>query len=287
MEIGIGLPAQLPGVKPEFVLDWARKADAGPFSCLGLIDRLVFPNYEPLIALAAAAAVTQRVRLLTNVLLLTLRNPGVVAKQAATLDVISNGRLTLGIGIGGREDDFHTAPAQFRGRGKRMEEQIALMRRLWSGQGATSEVGPVGPQPVQAGGPEILIGGFAPAALRRAGRLADGYLGPGADPSALKSLFGVVEESWKQAGRAGKPRLVVGSYYALGPNSQDRGTPFISDYYSFQPDGGVGMAQRTLFSEQAVKQLIQDYSDVGVDELVLWPTVIDSEQFDRLAQVVG
>ena len=168
-----------------------------------------------------------------------------------------------------------------------MEEQIALLRRLWSGQGATSDVGPIGPQPVQAGGPEILIGGFAPAAVRRAGRLADGYLGPGADAATLQSLYGVVEKAWNAAGRPGKPRLVVGTYYALGPNSEERGTPFLRDYYRFQPDSGAGMTQRSLFSDEAVRQRIQTYSDIGVDELVLWPTVIDSEQFDRLAQVVG
>ena len=117
MQIGIGLPAPIPGVRRELVLDWAKKAEAGPFSSLGIIDRLVYPNQEPMIALAVVAGVTQRIRLMTTVLVSPLRNTGVLAKEAATLDVLSNGRLTLGLGVGGREDDYRAASAEFHNRG--------------------------------------------------------------------------------------------------------------------------------------------------------------------------
>jgi alkanesulfonate monooxygenase SsuD/methylene tetrahydromethanopterin reductase-like flavin-dependent oxidoreductase (luciferase family) len=287
MKIGIGLPAQLPGTTPDFVLEWARKADKGPFSCLSLIDRLVYPNYEPLIVLTAAAAVTQRVGLMTAVLLVPLRNTGILAKEVATLDVISHGRLTLGIGVGGREDDFRAAPALFRGRGKRLEEQIAVMRRIWSDQPVADDVGPIGPRPVQEGGPPLLIGGFAPVVLRRAGRLADGYLSGGTDPATVQSMYRSVADAWQASGRLGKPRLVVGSSYALGPNSQDRGASFLRDYYRFQGPGAEGMVQRLLSSPAAIRRRVQEYADIGVDELALWPTVAEPEQLDRLADVVG
>ena len=177
MKIGIGLPATIPSVSGERVLDWARKADAGPFSSLGIIDRLVYPNHEPLITLAAAAGATQRVRLMTTILLAPIRNTVVLAKQAATLDALSGGRFTLGLAVGGREDDYRAAGVPFKGRGKRFDAQLAQMKRIWSGEPGEEGVGPVGPPPTRAGGPELLIGASSPAAIRRVGRWADGLMG--------------------------------------------------------------------------------------------------------------
>ena len=286
MKIGIGLPATIPGVSGERILEWAKKADAGPFSSFGIIDRIAYSNYEALITLAAVAGATQRVRLMPSVLLAPVRNTGVLAKQAATLDAISGGRLTLGLGIGGREDDYRAAPASFNDRGKRFGEQLAQMKRIWSGQSAGEGVGPVGPPPSQAGGPEILIGGFAPAAVRRAGRLADGFLSP-APPDATTQLYSAVEEAWKTAGRAGKPRLVCATYYALGPNTEDRGRAYVRDYYAFMGPGAENAAQGVLTTPEAIRDALQRYSDIGTDEFILWPSVTDLDQVDRLAEIVG
>ncbi len=158
MKIGIGLPGNIPGTEGDFILEWARRADAESFSTLGAIDRLVYANYEPFIMLSAASAVTTRFRLMTSVMLAPLRNVGVLAKEAAILDAISNGRLTLGFGVGRRPDDYKAAPAQYNNRGHRLEEQITTMRRIWKGEDVDPEndVCPMGPAPVQKGGPEIL-----------------------------------------------------------------------------------------------------------------------------------
>ena len=130
MKVGIGLPGNVPGTKGDVILEWARRADAGPFSTLGTIDRLVYDNYEPMIQLAAAAGCTSNVRLLTGVLLAPLRNAGVLAKQAATLDAISSGRLTLGVGVGRRPDDYAAAPAAYTARSKWPKNAISSVEAV-------------------------------------------------------------------------------------------------------------------------------------------------------------
>jgi alkanesulfonate monooxygenase SsuD/methylene tetrahydromethanopterin reductase-like flavin-dependent oxidoreductase (luciferase family) len=269
------------------VLDWARRADSGPFSSLGILDRLVYPNYEPMITLSAAAAVTERIRVMSTILIAPLRRGGVLAKQVATLDALSGGRLTLGIGVGAREDDFHAAPASFHERARSFEEQLELMRRVWSGQPVSDEVGPMGPPPARPGGPELLIGGYSPAAISRVGRWGDGFISGGIpDPEQVRQMFDVAEESWTAEGREGRPRLVACLYYALGPNA-DRGGDYIRDYYSYFGPAADDMARSIPSSPETIEGLIRGLGDVGADEVVCWPTVAELEQVDRLAELVG
>jgi alkanesulfonate monooxygenase SsuD/methylene tetrahydromethanopterin reductase-like flavin-dependent oxidoreductase (luciferase family) len=287
MEIGIGLPATIPGARGSLVLDWARRADAGPFSSLGILDRLVYTNYEPLVTLAAAAAVTERVRLTSTILIAPFRQAGVLAKQAATIDALSGGRLVLGLGVGSRKDDFDAAPASFRDRGRRFEEQLDLMRRVWAGQPVSDEIGPIGPPPSRPGGPELLIGAYSPPAMRRVGRLADGYISGGIpDPGQVRQMFDLVEESWREEGKEGKPRFVSCFYYALGPEAE-RGGDYLRDYYSYFGPAADDMARSIPSSPDAIKNLIQGLQDVGADEVICWPTVAELDQVDRLAELVG
>lgn len=287
MDVGIGLPATIPGTRGSLILDWARRADSGPFSSLGILDRLVYPNYEPLITLAAAAAVTDRVRLMTTVLLGPLRGAGVLAKQAATIDALSGGRLTLGLGVGGREDDFKAAPASFHDRARTFEEQLDFMKRIWFGQPASDEVGSIGPPPARAGGPELLIGGYSPTPIQRVGRWADGFISGGIpDPGQVRQMFDLAEESWRNEGREGRPRLVACFYYALGPNA-DRGGDYIRDYYSFFGPAADDMARSIPSTPEAVVDLIRGLDGAGADEVICWPTVAELDQVDRLAELVG
>lgn len=287
MQVGIGLPSTIPGAKADLILQWARKADAGPFSSLSTIDRLVYSNYEPLITLATAAGATQRIRLMPSVLLAPFRSAAILAKEAATLDALSNGRLTLGLGIGGREDDFQATGTSFKDRGRRFEEQLETMKRLWAGEPMGDEVGSIGPAPAQAGGPPILIGGLSPAAVRRAGRWADGYFGTGLDPTTIRQLYEVALKAWQEAGRSGTPRFVMGLYYALGPQAEERGGSYIHHYYAFAGPMADMIASTILASPEAIQMAIQAYGEVGVDEIALWPTIPDLDQVDRLAQIVG
>ncbi len=286
MKIGIGLPSTIPNVSGSLIRDWAVRADEGPFSSLGTIDRLVYGNVEPLITLATAAGMTQRIRLMTGVLLAPLRNVGMLAKQAASLDMLSNGRLTLGLGIGGREDDFRAAPASFQDRGRRFERQLALLTRIWSGQPVDDETGPIGPKPVQQGGPEVLIGGHTPAAISRVGRWGNGYVASG-PPDQVNGAFRQAEEDWRKAGKSGAPRLVAIAYYGLGTSAAERAATYILDYYAFMGPMAQYIAGSVLTTPDAIKAASQAFADIGADELVLNPCIPELDQVARLADIIG
>jgi alkanesulfonate monooxygenase SsuD/methylene tetrahydromethanopterin reductase-like flavin-dependent oxidoreductase (luciferase family) len=287
MRIGIGHPATIPGVKGQLILEWAKKADAGPFSSLASLDRLVYPNYDALITLTAAAAVTQRIRLMTTVLLVPLHNAGILAKQAASLDALSGGRLTLGVGVGAREDDFRAAPASFHDRGKRFEAQLDTMQRIWSGQPLAGDIGPIGPSPARPGGPELLIGGYSPAAIQRVGRWGEGYLAGGAPPPMARQSYELAEQAWKAAGRTGKPRFVAAMYWGLGPNAAERAGNYLRHYYAVMGPMAEQIATSVPSTPEAVKGAIQAFADVGADELICWPCIPDLDQVDRLAELIG
>jgi alkanesulfonate monooxygenase SsuD/methylene tetrahydromethanopterin reductase-like flavin-dependent oxidoreductase (luciferase family) len=287
MKIGIGLPATTPGVQGKLILDWARQADTGPFSTLGLIDRLVYDNFEPLITLAAVAGVTERIRLATTVLLAPLRNGAFLAKQSASLDALSGGRLTLGLGIGGREDDYRIAEEPFKNRGKRFEEQLALMERIWSGQPLEGESEPIGPKSIQPGGPEVLLGGNSNAAVQRVRRWGNGFITGGGGAEMARPAFDAVRKAWQEAGRAGNPRLVGCSYFAFGPQASEQASAYIEHYYRFLGPIAAQIASGVPTTPEAVRDTIKAFADIGADELILWPCIAELEQVSRLAELIG
>ncbi len=130
------------------IIEWAARADAGPFTSVGTEDRLIYPNYDSLVTLAAAAAVTKRVRLVTNILIAPLRNAGILAKQASSIDLLSGGRLTLGLAVGSRQTDYRVAPAEFKTRGRRFDEMLVYMKQIWAGEPVADDIPNVGPLPV-------------------------------------------------------------------------------------------------------------------------------------------
>ena len=286
MQIGIGLPATIPDVRGDVILDWARRADAGPFSSLGIIDRLVYTNYEPLVTLAAAAGATRRIRLMPTILIAPLRNTGVLAKQAASLDALSGGRLTLGLAVGGREDDFRFAQVPVHERGRRFDEQLDTMYRVWSGQ-EVDGLGSVGPAPARKGGPEVLLGGYSEAAMRRIGRWGDGFIAGGGGPEQAQQQYAQAQAAWTAAGKSGTPRFVAGMYYALGPDAAERGGRYLRDYYAFMGPMAETIAGSIPTSLDALRGAIDAFAAADVDELVLWPGTPDLDQIDRLADLVG
>ncbi|MFH8340950.1 LLM class flavin-dependent oxidoreductase [Streptomyces sp. AM6-12] len=281
MNVGIGLPI----ADPATLLTWAQRADDGPFSTLGLLDRLVYDNPEPLVALAVLAGATSRVRVQTEVLLAPLRDTALLAKQTATLDRMTGGRLVLGLGVGGRDDDHQAAGVDKRTRGRRLDEQMAVMRRLWSGEPYGDGVGPIGPAPARPGGPEVLFGGFKPAAIERVGRWGDGFLAAAA-PSWAGGLFDTARRFWEEYGRTGEPRIVAQVNVALGPAEVvDDARAAMHAYYAF-----TGMADRMtagmLTTPAGIREAIAGFADLGADEVMLYCHGLDPDQVDRLADVL-
>jgi alkanesulfonate monooxygenase SsuD/methylene tetrahydromethanopterin reductase-like flavin-dependent oxidoreductase (luciferase family) len=278
MEVGVGLPTTTPRADGRRVLDWARRAEDGPFASLGVLDRMVYPSVEPFAALSAAAAVTTRVRLVTMVVIGPLRNTVLLAKQAASLDVLSDGRLTLGLAIGARTDDYQALGVDQRGRGRRLGEQLAELRSVW-------EKAEVGPEPVQPGGPPLLAGGLSGEAFARMARTADGYVHGGGPPRAFAGAAAKAWAAWRDLERPGRPQLWGQGYFALG--DAEAGDAYLRDYYAFTGPFAARIAAGNLTSGQAVRDFVRGYAEAGCDHLVLLPTVSDPAQLDRLADVLA
>jgi alkanesulfonate monooxygenase SsuD/methylene tetrahydromethanopterin reductase-like flavin-dependent oxidoreductase (luciferase family) len=286
MEIGIGLPGTVPGVDGERLVEWARRADDHGFSTLGTIDRIVYPNYEPLVALAAAAAVTARIRLTTSILIAPLRpNAVLLAKQAATLHHLSGGRLVLGLAPGSREDDYEVSGIDMRTRGREFDRQLEQMKRVWAGE-EKGFAGPVGPNVDEP--PRLLIGGTVDASFRRAARYGDGWIMGGGDPQDFPKALEKLKSEWTAAGREGQPRTATLAYFSLGPDAKKNADWYLRDYYGWLGDEVSGyIAQGAALDETAVAQTVATHGEVGSDELIFFPCSSDPGQVDLLAQAVG
>jgi alkanesulfonate monooxygenase SsuD/methylene tetrahydromethanopterin reductase-like flavin-dependent oxidoreductase (luciferase family) len=286
LEIGIGLPNPVPGTPGRLLVDWAKRAEERGFSSLATIDRVAYPSYESLIALAAAAAVTEHIGLITNILVATTRNPVLLAKEAASVDQISGGRLTLGVGVGGREDDNVVSRTSFRNRGRYLEEMLGVMRKAWKGEPVEGSPVPVTPAPVRDGNIPLLIGGYIPQSADRAARWGVGWTAGGMAPDQVAGFVPGVHEAWKSAGRKDPPKIVALAYYSLGEEHTEASKGYLKDYYGYLGEYAGTIADSAFRSPEALKDGIKAFEDAGVTELILDPTVPDLKQVDRLADAV-
>ena len=282
MDVGVGLPNAVRGVDRRGIVEWAKRAEDAGFSSLGTIDRIVFPNYQSLIALAAAAAVTERIRLATDVLLAPLRsNTALLAKQAATLDNLSEGRLVLGLAVGGRQDDYEASSVDYGSRGRTFETQLEELERMWSEDSA------VGPSTARGGRPELLIGGGADVVYRRAARYADGWTFGGGPPDAFAEAVKKLNVAWQEAGRSGEPRKVALCYYALGSDPEGQAQRALGDYYAFLGEYGEQIAAGAAKDADTVRAYLTGFEAAGADEVICFPTSTDPEQVGLLAEAAG
>jgi alkanesulfonate monooxygenase SsuD/methylene tetrahydromethanopterin reductase-like flavin-dependent oxidoreductase (luciferase family) len=287
MEVGIGLPNAVPGTAGKDLTEWARAAEDAGFSTLGTIDRIVYGNYEPLIALSAAAAVTERIRLATTVMLGPLRgNATLVAKQILSLDALAGGgRAVLGIAIGGREDDYEASGISMSERGAWLDAALPEIRRVWAGDG--EHQAKVGPRP-EGAGPSLIVGGTAAASYRRVAQFGDGWIAPGGGPDEARKSLQQLEAEWEQAGRDGEPRKMALAYYSLGPDGKANADSYLRDYYAWLGDEIAGMiADSAAKDAETVKSYISAYEEAGCDELILFPSASNPEQVGLLAEAAG
>lgn len=285
MDVGIGLPNSVPDTSGAEIIEFARRAEAQGFSSLGTIDRVLFRNWEPLIALAAAAAVTERIGLMTSVMLGPLRRNAVqTAKQALSVNELSGGRLTLGIGLGARGDDYEVSGVEHRNTGAKLEEMLDKLASTF----ADERIGPR-----RAGVPRVLIGGHADASFARAARygasgLASGWIAGGAGPDQYAAMVPKVRQAWSDAGNDGEPRLAGLAYFALGAGAERDAHAYLTDYYAFLgPEVAQMIAASAVTDPEQVRGCLAAFTDAGCGELIMFPCSSDPAQADLLGAAVG
>lgn len=279
MKVGIGLPNAVTGTTGAELVEFARAGEEYGFSSLGTIDRITYGNYEPLTALAAAAAVTSEIGLLTSVILGPLRKNTVqTAKQLLSIQELSGGRLTAGIGVGGREDDMEAGGVQMSERGRLMDAFLADVERTF----ADESIGPRGHKP-----PEVLVGGGVKASFDRAARYGSGWIAGGLPPDAFAEAAAGVRESWQEAGREGEPRLAGLAYFALGDGGEAAADSYLKDYYAFLGDETAAMIAGSAAKDaETVKGYIAAFESVGCDELIMFPCSPGAEQARLLREAL-
>jgi alkanesulfonate monooxygenase SsuD/methylene tetrahydromethanopterin reductase-like flavin-dependent oxidoreductase (luciferase family) len=284
MKIGIGLPNPIPGTDGATLVRWAQRAEEAGFSSLATIDRIVYPSYDSLISLAAAAAVTERIELKTNILIAPLRDEVLLAKEAASVDRLSAGRLTLGLAVGGRRDDYTAVGNGFEVRGRNFEQQIEVMKKVWRGEHLSDSGQPSVPLPGRE--VPILIGGSTDKTAERTVKYGVGFTAGGGGPDMTAPIAEKVRKAWSESGREGEPHVMALNYFALGPRAEEGSARYLKDYYAFLGEWADRIADSAPTSPEAVKDVAARFEDIGVDELILDPTISELEQVDRLADTL-
>jgi alkanesulfonate monooxygenase SsuD/methylene tetrahydromethanopterin reductase-like flavin-dependent oxidoreductase (luciferase family) len=288
------MPVMEPDLDAEVLEAWARTIDAGPFASLCWGERIAFDNPEAITLLGALAAWTSRVRLVTTVIVPQLHDPVMLAKALATGDMLCGGRLTVGLGVGGRREDYEAVGADPEAQTMRgMADLVAVMRRVWNGEKVTDSVQPVGPPPVQGSGPALLVGTMGPKTVRSAAPWADGLAGTTLDLDIVKQneLYDVARTAWAQAGKP-KPFLTTSFWFALGEREQARAQVHrhLRRYMNWIPADYVdAMAPTTGWAgdESELLAVLHKFADIGTDEVHLIPTSSDIDQVRRVADVVA
>lgn len=282
VKIGIGLPNQVRGVDPTVIPEWARRAEQAGFSALGTVGRIAYPGVMDTVALAAAAGATERIGLVSSVLLGPVWPAALLAKEAAGIDGVSGNRLTLGLGVGSRPDDFVAEGYGSTGLGKRMDAGLETFRSVWRGDpvgGGENAAVPAGTREIP-----MLFGGFAPAALARMAKWGEGYIGGTMPVPVVAGSLDAARAAWTEHGRSGQPRTVVLAYFAMG--DPERGRDNVFDYYSGMGDMASTIASGVRSTPDELRQAVKDFDGIGVDELIFTTATDNLDDVAALADAV-
>jgi alkanesulfonate monooxygenase SsuD/methylene tetrahydromethanopterin reductase-like flavin-dependent oxidoreductase (luciferase family) len=270
-------------MNPAIIPGWAERAEAAGFSTLGTVGRLAYPGLIDTVALAAAAAATSRIGLVSNVLIATVWPPVLLAKELVGIDAVSGGRLRLGVGVGNRPDDFVVDGLSDKGRGKRFDRDLEIYRSVWSGEpvgGGNNAAVPTGTRQLP-----MLFGGMAPAAMARMAKWGEGYIGGSVPAAMVAGSFDAARAAWKEAGRDGEPRLIAIAYFGLG--DPDKGKANVWDYYSVSGKEVADLiAGNVTGSADDVRQTVQSFAALGAEELIFNPTTDDPNEIERMAEII-
>jgi len=292
MDIGIALPTMATGFTRSTFTEWCRGIDEGPYSSISAGERITFHNPELLVTNTAAAALTERVEVVTNIAVLPLHRPALLAKQLATLDVLAAGRLVVGVGVGGRAQDYRSLGVPFEGRHQRLDDDVAELRRLWAGGPAYDGGEPVGPAPHTPGGPRLWAAAMGPRSMARAARWADGVTGfsIGADPAEIARGNQLALDAWEAEGRSDRPKLVSGTFYLLGGVGADAELKAFARAYLavFGDRAADALSQLVGLSSPArLLDALAAAEAAGCDEFILVPGTVDPDCLARTSAALA
>jgi len=291
MKISLCLPYMERDYARSTTLDWCRLADEGPFESLSCGERITSYTQDMRIVLGAAAALTSRVRIVPSLYVLPMHPPVRVAKEMATLDVLSGGRVTVTVGVGGREHDYRAVGSSFKHRLQRLDDGVAEMRRIWAGEPPFEGADPVGPTPVQEGGPPLWAGAMNPKAMKRASVWADGVYGFTMDGGvdSVRRQSRLARDAWRDSGRQKKPYVATGFWYSLADGAESKLRAYVYDYLEILDEKMARAVADSMrcFDAGSIGDSLDAIAAEGCDECFLVPATLETVEVERAAKLVA
>ena len=287
MKIGMTLPVMEPDLTRKDLEKWTKKIDTGPWSHIALGERILFPNPEFISTLSAVSAWTNRVEIIATVSILTMHNPILSAKQFATIDMLAEGRFTLGVGVGGREEDYTAINSDWSDRRwATLAKNVKTMKSVWSKDYHKE----MGPNTFSKAGPQILAGAVGPKAMSMSADFAMGLAGFSfnADLKEINDSFNRVKEAFSQ--KKISPRLITSFWFGLGDTGRDDIKTHLTRYLGWMgKDLAKNLSEIAGFSgnQNDLYNFLVEIKELGATDALLVPTSKDISQLSMAEEVVS